>query len=116
MDHIRGETGCDHVNIIGDTADDITRLVAVKVADRKLHEFVENIPSHVFGHLAADSGHGNRDDEGEDIGADICRQHQQRIVLYHGHIHMARTKPVSFFGDTDRLSGETGSEKISEVA
>ena len=35
LDNVRGHGGGHHINIIGHAADDITGLIAVKIADRK---------------------------------------------------------------------------------
>ncbi len=89
LHHIRGKAGAYHVYVIRHTADDVSRLVSVKVSHRQPHQLVKHILPHFFRYQPADIHHDNIDGNGEHGGQHIAQQHPFCVIKNRFKIYLS---------------------------
>ena len=116
MDHVAGEGSADHVDVVGDAADDVARLVAVKVAHRQGHQLVKDVLPQVPGHPLAHPGHADVHQEAQYVGAHVGQQHQKGVAQHGLHVHPAHAQTEAGLGLPDGLAREAGPQQVAEIA
>ena len=104
MQQIIGKGCIYRIDVIGNSADNIAGLVAVKKAHRQLDQFIEKVFPHLINDFLAQFNHQHGENIGKPGGYDVKHQHQPTVPEYHWEIGFSRA-------DANIVDGQTGQKR-----
>ena len=116
MNQVGGQAHAHHVNVIGDTADYISRLVAVKIAHRQGHQFIEHVPPQVLGHPPAHPGHTKVDQKAHEVAHQVGGQHHKGVAAHQVQINRAGPLGIARLNRTDGLPRKAWPHQVPHIA
>ena len=114
MNHIVGERGIQRVDIVRNTAQNITGRIVVKVADRKFHQVIEGVFSQCICDFSGQMDHGYVHNIAHDRAGHIEHQKQSCIFINKRKVHCAGFTAVT--DQVDRSTGKLRSGQSQKVA
>ena len=84
-----GKRGVYGIDIVGDTADDITRRVGIEIVDGQRSELFKKLTTHGIDDLLAEMDHQDRKQIGKHRRCRIANEHLANVFPNHVELHTA---------------------------
>ena len=107
LDEVVREGRVDRVDVVGNTGDDVARLVFVEVFDLHFHEFCEDILAHPADDAARQIDHHDLQTVRSQTGYHVRDEHEGTVEEYGFKIDLSRF-------DADRVNGIAGQLRTDE--